>query len=156
VISEIAEMINLLSINAAIEAAHAGAAGKGFAVISGEVKRLANSSTDNSAKITKDLENLGKKIAASSQASIDATGSVRAIMNDVVTMSNGIAELFDLLSESSAGSSQLQEALRTMRTSTVAMSESYDSIAADVKAMSQSMSNIRKESDEALGAFAIK
>lgn len=154
VISEIAGMINLLSINAAIEAAHAGAAGKGFAVISGEVKRLANSSTENSAKITKDLENLGKKIAASSQASLDATESVRAIMNDVVTMSNGISELFDLLSESSAGSSQLQEALRTMRTTTVAMSESYGSIVADVTAMSQSMSNIREESDEALGAFA--
>lgn len=156
VISEIADMINLLSMNAAIEAAHAGEAGKGFAVISGEVKRLANSSNDNSAKITKDLANIEKKIEASSQASLDATGSVRAIMKEVTSISEGITELFDLLGESSAESTQLQEALRTMRISTVTMSESYDSILSDVTALSQSMNTIRKESDEALGSLAMK
>jgi methyl-accepting chemotaxis protein/iron only hydrogenase large subunit-like protein len=156
VISEIAGMINLLSMNAAIEAAHAGDAGKGFAVISGEVKRLADSSTENSEKITQDLANLEKKIEASSKASIEATGSVRTIMNEVMSISGGITELFDLLSESSAGSSQLQEALRTMRDSTVTMSESYGSILEDVTALSRSMKTIRKESDEALGAVTMK
>jgi iron only hydrogenase large subunit-like protein/predicted nucleic acid-binding Zn-ribbon protein len=155
VISDIAEMINLLAMNAAIEAAHAGSAGKGFAVISNEVKRLASSSTDNSAKIAKDLEDLEQKIATSSRASLEATDSVRTIMNEITSISEGITELFDLLSESSAGSSQLQEALSTMRTSTVSMSEAYASILADVTALSQSMLTIRKESDEALGAFAM-
>ena len=155
VISGIAEMINLLAMNAAIEAAHAGSAGKGFAVISNEVKRLASSSTDNSAKISKDLADLEKKIATSSRASLEATDSVRTIMNEITSISEGITELFDLLSESSAGSSQLQEALSTMRTSTVTMSESYASILADVTLLSQSMRTIRKESDEALGAFAM-
>jgi methyl-accepting chemotaxis protein len=141
-------------MNAAIEAAHAGEAGKGFAVIAGEVKRLANSSTDNSAKIAKDLASLEHKIAASSKAALEATDSVRTIMGEVMSISAGLTELFDLLTESSAGSSQLQEALREMRDSTVAMSDSYGSIVADVTSMSSSMSRIRADSDEALGSFA--
>lgn len=153
VISEIAEMINLLSMNAAIEAAHAGAAGKGFAVISGEVKRLADSSTKNSSQISEDLSSIEVKIANSAKASLEATESIRDTMSEISRISTGIKDLFDLLAESSAGSTQLQESLRQMRESTVSMSESYDSIRRDLADLSESVSEIRKASDENLKAM---
>jgi methyl-accepting chemotaxis protein len=152
--TRLAGMITLLSMNAAIEAAHAGAAGKGFAVISNEVKRLADSSTKNSAQISKDLTAIERKIATSAQSSLEATNAIRTTMGELSQVADGIKSLFDLLSESSAGSTQLQEALRQMRESTVSMSESHDQILRDLGVLATSVSDIRSASDENLKVMA--
>jgi len=57
-IEDISFQTSLLSINASIEAAHAGDAGVGFDIVAREVKELANKSTDETIKIYKSLEDL--------------------------------------------------------------------------------------------------
>jgi methyl-accepting chemotaxis protein len=62
IIEQISFQTNILSLNAAVEAATAGEAGKGFAVVAGEVRNLANKSSDVAKNIKTLTQNLNQKI----------------------------------------------------------------------------------------------
>ncbi len=72
IINSISETVNIVSINASIESAHAGQYGKGFLVIAKEIKKLAGSTKDNSEQISRTLkkvmESINNSIAASSES----------------------------------------------------------------------------------------
>jgi len=83
IIVSIAERTNLLAINASIEASHAGEYGKGFSVVSGEIRRLAEQSLNNAKIIT---ENIKKNILKTNDANEDVkkTGFIFNTINDEI------------------------------------------------------------------------
>jgi len=92
-ISDISAQTNLLSLNAAIEAARAGEHGKGFAVVSGEVRKLADHAKKATEDIATILETIRTQISAAAEqvqrgqsavvSSVEATGQVEQIMRTI-------------------------------------------------------------------------
>ena len=82
-ISQIASQTNLLSLNAAIEAARAGDAGKGFSVVAGEVKRLAENSELAVKSITSILDEIKSDILKASEAMTSGNSALEIQHNSI-------------------------------------------------------------------------
>ena len=109
VMKNIASQTNLLSMNAAIEAAHAGDAGRGFAVVADEIRKLAESSGEQS----KTISILLKKIKASIEKISHSTGNVMtkfsAIDDSVRIVAEQEENILHAMEEQGIGSKQILE-----------------------------------------------
>ena len=111
VMENIAGQTNLLSMNAAIEAAHAGDAGKGFAVVADEIRKLAESSSEQSKTISGVLKKIKESIDKITLSTNTVLTKFEDIDKNVKVVSQQEDNIRISMEEQSSGSKQILEAI---------------------------------------------
>jgi hemerythrin-like metal-binding protein len=114
VLQNIASQTNLLSMNAAIEAAHAGESGRGFAVVADEIRKLAESSGEQSKTISTVLKKIRNAMAKISVSTGEVLDKFEAIDSGVKTVSDQEDQIRGAMEEQSAGSRQILESMQKL------------------------------------------
>ena len=120
-IQEIAGQINLLSLNAAIEAAHAGDAGRGFAVVASEIKALADQVATASRKIEQDISDVQTTSAEVVTALAGIHAAVESVKDAVVSTAGAVEE-------QSAVTSMISSSMKSASSSVASINQSLGGI----------------------------
>lgn len=144
VINGIAGQTDLLAMNAAIEAAHAGEFGKGFAVVAEEIRKLAELTSDNARTITENLAREVDRIRAAGESNRSAGEAFDTIVTGVKEVGAAIGEMVAGMAEQTRASESLVQAIeqihrmtRTIRDASNEIDESTTSVSQRVESVSE-------------------
>ena len=154
IIARIASQTNLLSMNAAIEAAHAGDAGKGFAVVADEIRKLAETTSDNS----KEISNVLKTVIGRIKTAVEMSGSTQRafseINNEIAGVTSALGEINASTHELKSGGSEVLDAMIVLRDSSVSVKGSVNDIDKGSDEVGMAMTSIKKLSSEVVGEIS--
>ena len=142
IINAISQQTDLLSMNAAIESAHAGEAGRGFGVVAEEIRKLAESTSENSRQIDQALKAMAERISAAAEASEKSAGGFEEIDAETRETATAMREIAESMSALE------QESRRSLET-TAKMQEFSRNLGEESSTMLEKTERISRSADEA-------
>jgi len=148
VMENIASQTNLLSMNAAIEAAHAGEAGKGFAVVADEIRKLAESSSEQSKTIGTVLKKIKDSIDKVTKSIENVLARFEAIDTNVKTVAQQEENIRHSMEEQGAGSKQILDSVSEVNDITREVTSGSNEMLEGAKEVITESNNLEKATQE--------
>ena len=152
-INDIAEETNLLSLNASIEAARAGAAGKGFSVVATQIRKLADQCLASAGKIS----NIVTEITETTKEAVNTAQTAEEIVDEQVEAVAATARSFQTLKQRIEKLSEYLESIQSSSkdmeasgSSTLNSMENISAILEETLASVTSVANVTDKQSEAL------
>ncbi len=143
-IGSISSQTSFLAMNAAIEAAHAGNYGQGFAVIAEEVRNLSESTSENAKNISTVLKKIIGKIEDTAKSGESTQSAFQKINEAIRKVAQGLQEISDSAFELSEGSREILQAMASLDETQVRIKEGSNTIKNEIDKIVASMKKVRE------------
>ena len=148
VIAKIASQTNLLAMNAAIEAAHAGDAGRGFSVVADEIKKLSDNSSRESNKISDQLTQIATSVSEVVTASNDSFEALKKVVQLINSTDDIVRQIRYAMEEQNTGSQQIGEALHVMNDTTTEVRSASHEMSAGNQSILDEIKNLQEATNQ--------